>query len=272
MHPANLACLHIAAPDCCVLANNHVLDWGRAGLRETLDTLKEADVQTVGAGRDAAGAAASVRIELSGGRAVRLFAYASPDAGVPRDWSAGPKRPGVNLLPGYGRDARRHVVEHVRSHAQEDEVVVVSIHWGSNWGYRIPEEQRTFARALIDEAGVDIVHGHSSHHPRGIEVHGDRLILYGCGDFLNDYEGISGHDSFRPELTLMYLPELDAGTGALKSLTMVPMRISRLSLQRADRAAAEWLRDRLADHSSGLRFEVDDEARIRAAPARPTRE
>ena len=59
------------------------------------------------------------------------------------------------------------------------------------------------------------------------------LILYGCGDFLNDYEGIGGHERFRPELSLMYLPELDAVTGRLLRLAMIPLRIQRFRLTRA---------------------------------------
>ena len=82
------------------------------------------------------------------------------------------------------------------------DVVVMSIHWGPNWGFEIPEEHRRFA--LIDNAGVSIVHGHSSHHPIAIEVYRNRLILYGCGDFLNDYEGISGYEEFLDDLTLRY--------------------------------------------------------------------
>ena len=49
--------------------------------------------------------------------------------------------------------------------------------------------QIRFAHRLID-AGVDVVHGHSSHHPRPIEVYRGKLILYGCGDTIDDYEGI----------------------------------------------------------------------------------
>jgi poly-gamma-glutamate capsule biosynthesis protein CapA/YwtB (metallophosphatase superfamily) len=63
--------------------------------------------------------------------------------------------------------------------------VVASVHWGPNWGYQIAESQRRFARGLID-AGVDLVHGHSSHHPIGMELYRDPLICYGCGDFVND--------------------------------------------------------------------------------------
>src|SRR5690606_10004038 len=98
--------------------------------------------------------------------------------------------------------------------------VVVSIHWGSNWGYEVTDAQVAFAHALID-GGVDVVHGHSSHHPRPFEVYRDRLVLYGCGDFLNDYEGISGYEAYRSELTLLYLPTL-APDGALRSMSLVP--------------------------------------------------
>ena len=52
MHPANVRCLTRAGIDCCVLANNHVLDWGYAGLDETVRTLERAGVKTAGAGRD----------------------------------------------------------------------------------------------------------------------------------------------------------------------------------------------------------------------------
>jgi poly-gamma-glutamate capsule biosynthesis protein CapA/YwtB (metallophosphatase superfamily) len=83
------------------------------------------------------------------------------------------------------------VVERLREVKRLGDVVVASIHWGSNWGYDVPAEHVGSARRLVD-GGVDIVHGHSSHHPRPIEIYRGRLILYGCGDFIDDYEGISG--------------------------------------------------------------------------------
>ncbi len=53
------------------------------------------------------------------------------------------------------------------------------------------------------------MHGHSSPHPKGIELHGGVLVLYGCGDFLNDYEGIGGNAAFRGDLSLMFFVTLD---------------------------------------------------------------
>jgi len=123
---------------------------------------------------------------------------------------------------------------------------VLSIHWGSNWGYEIPEQQRWFAHRVIDEAGVDIVHGHSSHHTRGIEVYRDKPILYGCGDFLNDYEGIGGHEQFRSDLAVLYFVSMDSATGALSRLEMAPFQIRRFRAHRAAVKDASWLRNTLS--------------------------
>jgi poly-gamma-glutamate synthesis protein (capsule biosynthesis protein) len=131
----------------------------------------------------------------------------------------------------------------VRQVRRPGDVVIASIHWGSNWGYDIPREQQRLARGLIDRAAVDLVCGHSSHHPRPIEVYGGKLVLYGCGDFLNDYEGIGGQETYRPELGFMYLPELDAASGRLRRLVLVPTRIRGFRVTRASAGEAEWLRD-----------------------------
>ena len=124
-------------------------------------------------------------------------------------------------------------------------MVIASIHWGPNWGYTIPDEHTRFAHALIDRAAVSILHGHSSHHPIAIERYHDRLILYGCGDFLNDYEGIAGYEEFRGDLSLMYFVTVDAVTGDLIGLEMTPLQIYRFRLNRATDEDAEWVQRRL---------------------------
>ena len=95
----------------------------------------------------------------------------------------------------------------------------------------------------VGGAGVDIVHGHSSHHPKAIEVHAGKLVLYGCGDFVNDYEGIGGYEEYRGDLALMYLPRIAVGTGALAGLTMTPLRIRRFTLERPPEEGVAWLAD-----------------------------
>jgi len=186
MHPDNVGCLTAAAIDCCVLSNNHVLDWGREGLAETLATLRHAHIATAGAGANLEAAQSPAILALDKDTRLLIFAAAMEDAGVPEDWAATPTRSGVHRLPDLSDATAKRIAALIRNHRKPTDRVLFSIHWGGNWGYTIAPAKRTFAHALID-AGVDIVHGHSSHHPRAIELYKDRPILYGCGDFINDW-------------------------------------------------------------------------------------
>jgi poly-gamma-glutamate synthesis protein (capsule biosynthesis protein) len=257
MHPANVPCISAAKIDCCVLANNHVLDWGYQGLADTLDALRGAGMRTAGAGRIEAEAAAPATIELAGRGRVLVFAFGMESSGVPREWAAGKDRAGVGFLADLSSRSIERIAGRVGAAKRAGDIVVASIHWGSNWGYDVWQSQRGFARRLIEIAGVDVVHGHSSHHPKGIEVHRDRPILYGCGDFLNDYEGIGGYESFRSDLALMYFPTLDAATGRLARLVMTPTQIRHFRVNRAAEADASWLEEMLNREGGKLGTRVE---------------
>jgi poly-gamma-glutamate synthesis protein (capsule biosynthesis protein) len=240
MHPLNIGCLSAARINGCALANNHILDWGYEGLSETLQSLDSAGIAHAGAGKDADEAAMPAVLDLAENGRVLLFAFGSTTSGIPHEWRATSISPGVNLLDDLSEATTARAASQMRQHQQPGDVLVASIHWGSNWGYDIPPEQIAFAHRLVDE-GVAIVHGHSSHHVKAIEVFRGRLILYGCGDFLSDYEGISGYEMFRGDLGLMYLVELDSRDGQLVSASLVPMQMRRFRLERASAADAEWL-------------------------------
>jgi poly-gamma-glutamate synthesis protein (capsule biosynthesis protein) len=259
MHPGNVEMLKAARIDCCVLANNHVLDWHYRGLAQTLDTLHAAGVASCGAGSRAEQAAAPAIIPVHTHLRVLVFAFAAPDSGTPHAWAAADARPGVNLLSDYSAQTVAEITALVQRYRRPGDVVVVSIHWGGNWGYRVSSAHRRFAHALIDRGLVDILHGHSSHHPRGIEVYRGRLVLYGCGDFINDYEGIRGHEAFRGDLSLMYLPSIRPGDGHLLGLTLVPLQIRRFRLHRAASEDANWLADMLNREGQvfGTRVDID---------------
>src|SRR5256886_6268713 len=247
MHPQNIDCLSAARISGCALANNHVLDWGYEGLSETLQTLDSAGIAHAGAGKNADEAAMPAVLDLTGKGRVLLFSFGSTTSGIPPDWRATSISPGVNLLDDLSETTAARVASKMRESAsggQPGDVLVASIHWGSNWGYDIPPEQIAFAHRLIDE-GVAIVHGHSSHHIKPIEVFKGRLILYGCGDFLTDYEGISGYEDFRNDLALMYLVELDSRCGQLVSVQLVPMQMRRFRLEHVSAADACLLCDLL---------------------------
>ncbi|MCF3135202.1 CapA family protein [Streptomyces olivochromogenes] len=254
MHPDNVPALLMIRPDVCVLANNHVLDFGRAGLAETLDALTRAGLHTAGAGQDAEEAYAPAVVPTDG-RRVLVFALGAPCSGIPADWAAGRTLSGVARVPALTPAAADAVVERVRRVKRPGDIAVVSVHWGSNWGYRVPERQIRFAHALVD-GGVDVIHGHSSHHPRPVEVYRERLVLYGCGDFVDDYEGISGYEEYRDDLRLAFLVSVEAGTGRLAGLRMVPLRARRMRLESASAADAAWLGATLERISEGVSVEA----------------
>lgn len=243
MHPNNAPSLSAARIDCAVLANNHILDFGAAGLVETLETLTALKIRTAGAGRNLREAQAPAVLERPGKPRVLVFGIATPGAGVPPHWAASETRAGVNFLANLSAATAKSVAAQIRAQRRPQDVVVASIHWGPNWGYAVPREHQEFARRLIDEAEVDVIHGHSSHHPIGIEVYRGRPVLYGCGDFINDYEGIEGYEEFRPHLVLMYFVTLEAASRRLLGLHMTPLKIRRFRLERATREEAVWLRN-----------------------------
>jgi poly-gamma-glutamate capsule biosynthesis protein CapA/YwtB (metallophosphatase superfamily) len=249
MSPENAECLRAAAIDCCVLGNNHVLDWERAGLLETLATLEQLRIKSAGAGRDLAQARAPAILEIEGKGRVVVFSFASSTSGVPSSWAATQGAAGVNLLPDLSDDTAAEIAGEVAHVRQPGDVIIASIHWGGNWGYEIPEEQQCFAHALIDRANVSLVYGHSSHHAKAIEIYKNRLILYGCGDFLNDYEGISGYEEFRGDLVLMYFPSFDSSTAHLTDLELVPLQIRRFQLIPASPADIQWMQRTLSRES-----------------------
>lgn len=245
MSPANLGCLNAARIDCCNLANNHVLDWGEAGLTETLTSLEQSGLKTAGAGRSPTMARRPAIVPTGEGGRVLVFGLAMPSSGTPPAWDAGEDHPAVAFLPDLSDGSFAQIRKAIESYRRPADTVIVSVHWGGNWDFQIPPDQQRFAYRLIEDAGVDIVHGHSSHHVKGIEVYRDRLILYGCGDLITDYEGISGHESFRGDLGLMYFPELEPGSGALKRLRMRPTVMKRFQLQQPESDEIRWLESTL---------------------------
>jgi poly-gamma-glutamate synthesis protein (capsule biosynthesis protein) len=260
MNPENVPCLTAAAIDCCVLSNNHVLDWGLAGLSETLRTLSRAGIGACGAGESLDEAAAPAVLDVRGGGRVLVFGVGSSTSGIPDEWAARPGCAGVWLLPRPEPRAVPEIAARIAESRKPGDLVVLSVHWGGNWGYSVPSWQSEFAHRLVDEAGVDVVHGHSSHHPKAIEVYHGRLVLYGCGDLLTDYEGITGYEEYRGDLSLMYFARLERRSGALAELRMSPMRMRRFRVSRACPSEAQWLFELLRRETRPWKQSVERQA------------
>ena len=178
----NLAALTAASVNAVSLANNHVLDYGEEALLQMLEVLDEAKIAYSGAGVDIV-QASQMAVAETQGRRLGLMAFTDNEP----PWEATPHHPGIFYVPVDLSDARAQgLFRMVRERSATVDLLIVSAHWGGNWGYTPPKEHIEFAHALID-AGAGLVFGHSSHVFRGIEFYQDRPVLYGVGDFVDDY-------------------------------------------------------------------------------------
>ncbi|MFP5385584.1 MAG: CapA family protein [Bacteriovoracia bacterium] len=251
MHPDNVRALKAADIDVCSLANNHVLDWGSKGLSDTVIHLEENQILHTGAGKGPREAGAPAVCEWQG-RRILVFGICFPSSGVPESWKASEGNPGVNLLQGLGRNSLNQFKQTVDDYKWDGDVVIASIHWGSNWGYEIPPAQVQFAHELIDEVGVQVIHGHSSHHPRPFEIYKGHPVFYGCGDFFNDYEGIRGYEEYRSDLALMYFITFSLPF-KLERIEMVCLQIKNFQLSIAQGRDLKWMYETLKKESESFK-------------------
>lgn len=160
------------------LANNHILDFGEEGLRETLKTLDAEHILHVGAGENPEKASAPSIIECKGMK-IGLLGCTDNEP----TWKATSTQPGTYYLEVGDLEALRFSITTLR---KEVDFLILSIHWGPNMRQRPAPEFQSFAHDLID-LGVDLIHGHSAHIYQGMEVYKNKLILYDTGDFVDDY-------------------------------------------------------------------------------------
>ncbi|MCZ7662402.1 MAG: CapA family protein [Thermoleophilia bacterium] len=125
-------------------------------------------------------------------------------------------------------------------------MLLVSAHWGPNWGYRPSPRHPPFARALID-AGADIVYGHSCHVFQGIEIYRGKPILYSTGDFVDDYavDPKEGNDR-------SFIFVVDVAGHAVRGLRLYPTTIAHMQARRARGSEAEAIAVTMIELSAEL--------------------
>lgn len=218
------------------LANNHALDFGDAGLDDTLRALDAADIRHAGAGRTAPDAAAPTVLDLPG---LKVGFIAATD--TMRPFAAGSDRPGTNVMEfADGQDQLAWIEASVGALRQAGvDFFVLSLHWGANLRTVPSGRFRRFAHAAI-ERGIHVIHGHSAHVAQGVERHGNGLVLYGAGNALDD----SWKIPFYPT-TASFAFVLEIKDGRPARLRMVPVCLRSASLGLAKGALSDALRARM---------------------------
>jgi poly-gamma-glutamate capsule biosynthesis protein CapA/YwtB (metallophosphatase superfamily) len=200
VHPRGVAAVSEAGFDVMSLANNHVMDAGYSGLKDTIDHLTTAGIATVGAGADIATARRPLLLEREG-RTIAFLAYTCV---YPPGFEARSSRPGCATVTVHsvyrGEQAqhgtrpvvltivdpreKRSVLEDVRRLRERVDVLVVSVHWGIHCvPAQLADYERELGQSLIDN-GADVILGHHQHILKGIEIYRGKPIFYGLGHFL----------------------------------------------------------------------------------------
>jgi poly-gamma-glutamate synthesis protein (capsule biosynthesis protein) len=248
----NVAVLRAAGIGAVSLANNHALDYGPNALADMLRVLEHEGIAHAGAGASISEARARATMS-AGGLTVAMLSTTDNEPG----WEATKDRPGIWYVPTDPSDPRATpLLEATAAAGEGAEIVIVAMHWGSNWGYAPEPGHRDFGRALV-EAGADIVFGHSSHVARGVEIYRDRVILYGAGNFVDDYavsERQPNDESF------VFL--LDYAGRRLAGILLHPTLIQRLRAVRAQGSRRDAIAARMVSlcHKLGTRAEWDHTA------------
>lgn len=217
--PAKVHSLVEGRIDVVNLANNHILDYSEEGLLETLETLNQAHIHHVGAGKNASLAANPVILQRRG---IKIGILGCTDN--EKNWRATEKHPGTFYLEVGDLNAIRDPILQLRGQV---DLLILSIHWGPNMQERPSLEFRKFAHKLID-LGVDIIHGHSAHIFQGIEVYQGKLILYDTGDFVDDY---AVDPRLRNDRSFLFL--INAGKQGLLEIQLIPVLISNFQVNLA---------------------------------------
>ncbi len=194
------------------LANNHTLDYGPEGLKQTLEALDAADIRYVGAGMDLAAARRAAIVTVQGQR----VAFLGYSVTLPDTFYAGARKPGT----AFGHEA--HVRADVQAARQQADIVIVSFHWGQEGKTELREYQTRLGRAAID-AGAQAVLGHHPHILQAVEYYQGGVILYSLGNFT--------FGSYSKKAATSAVAQLHFRQGHLTALRMVPIRVDNFEVQ-----------------------------------------
>lgn len=188
------------------LANNHVMDYGLEGLRDTMRALEDAGIRYAGAGESLAAARRPAIVETGGVR-LALLAYSLT---FPEEFWASDSRPGTAF--GHEHQVRADVAAARRT----ADVVLVSFHWGREGTTELRDYQRTLGQAAID-AGAAAVLGHHPHVLQAVEHYRGGVILYSLGNFV--------FGSYSPNATRSVVAVLTLRGGRVHALALHPINV-----------------------------------------------
>lgn len=239
------------------LANNHILDYNKDGLLETIKTLDAAAIKHVGAGKNIKEAIAPVIIHKN---SLKVGVLGLTDN--ERGWKAN-SSPGINYVNIDSEDECAMVLTAIEKLRKRSDIVIVSTHWGPNMCEEPAPAFIHFAH-LMSQHGAHVIHGHSAHILQGIEYYNKSVILYGTGDFVDDY-AIDPY--LRNDLSAFFV--LVVNRSGILDLNIVPTRIVEYQVNQARQEDRDWVIRRMQHLSSAFNTQIDENGKIAPGPVLP---
>ncbi|MBE5852715.1 MAG: CapA family protein [Lachnospiraceae bacterium] len=174
-NPERVEILHEMGVDIVKLANNHVYDYGMDALLDTFETLENAGIAYMGAGRNLEQAMTPVYIELDDKTVA--FVAASRAEKNKMTPQATEEKPGI--LRCYDTELFLESIKEAKSNA---DFVLAYVHWGTEYSYDLEEVQLTTGKDYLD-AGADVIIGAHSHCLQGMEYYDGKPIIYSLGNY-----------------------------------------------------------------------------------------
>jgi poly-gamma-glutamate synthesis protein (capsule biosynthesis protein) len=176
--PTAFAALEGGGVDVASMANNHGMDYGERGLRDSLAAARRYRFPVIGIGLDGRRAYRPLLRTINGQRVAVLAATQVLDDHLIDAWTAGPRKPGLASAKEVPR-----LLEEVRRSRRAADTVVVFLHWGVELEQCPTRVQRTLAKQLV-AAGADVVVGGHAHRLLGTGRMREALVSYGLGNFV----------------------------------------------------------------------------------------
>ncbi len=249
-HPARLSGAARAGMDLWSLANNHSRDYGPEALQETLEHVRKAGMEPVGAGADLGEALQPVIREIGGLRiAVLAVSRVIPAA----HWVAWEGHAGV--APGWDPTVVTKTVSEAAARADH---VILLVHWGEEVTDHPRQADLDLAEAALD-AGATLVVGHHPHVLQGIAWHGPKLVAYSLGNFI--FPPVP-----RPLNQQTGILEVDLDRSGVRAARLVPYVIHQGQPRPAKPDESREILDRLNRLSKPFSTEIDADGLLRGEP------
>ena len=245
------------------LANNHALDYGTTGLKETLKHFKTLDKRYaiaysgIGLNREKAGRPATLRVK---NKDFALSSISFLTSGASR-FKAGKQRPGQ--LSFRSKDDLADTVGWLSKSMSDFRIL--SIHFGTERRSHVPSKQvAKWRRSFVKDHNIDIVVAHHAHVARGIELTDGRLVFYGLGNFL--HQGMANMNSQGicrdfGLVTRVHLTENESGKLEIGAVEAIPVRDMHFRTSRFNRVKQSALRIKALNYLSNKLTDAEDNAR-----------